>query len=80
MLSFKQNLDTFNDVLDIQVPQNYIVVGELSWRSSKQNQYEAVDVFGSSGRYSPPGQLFLEMKMSRSQRKPLNSSKKPRKK
>jgi hypothetical protein len=26
------------------------------------------------------GQLFLEMKMSRSQRKPLNSSKKPQKK
>jgi hypothetical protein len=27
-----------------------------------------VDVFGSSGRYSPPGQLFIEMKMPRSQR------------
>jgi hypothetical protein len=44
------------------------------------SQADFVDVFGSSGRYSPPGQLFLEMKMSRSQRKPLNSSKKPQKK
>jgi hypothetical protein len=27
-----------------------------------------VGVFGSSRRYSPPGQLFVEMKMPRSQR------------
>jgi hypothetical protein len=29
---------------------------------------ECVDVFGRSERYSPPGQLFLEMKMPRSRR------------
>jgi hypothetical protein len=34
-----------------------------------------VDVFGNSGRYSPPGQLFLEMKMPRSQRKTIEQIK-----
>jgi hypothetical protein len=37
--------------------------------------YRTVDVFRSSGRYSPPGQLFLEMKMPRSQRKTIEQIK-----
>jgi hypothetical protein len=50
----------------------------MGWRIHQMDVKIAflnVDIFGSNGRYSPPRQLSLEMKMPRSQRKTIEQIK-----